>query len=258
MAVLIGAAFLLELGMNPIYAIGDIHGHLDKLDEALERIQNDGGADATVVFVGDYVDRGAQSKDVIQRIIDGQASGKNWIALKGNHDRMFELFMQSPPQHDPQLLLGMDWFNDRIGGITTLESYGVEIEREISRTFQVHAQAIDCVPAAHIAFLKSLNTYYLVGETLFVHAGIRPEIPLSAQAETDLLWIRKEFHDYQDDHEYLIVHGHTPVKNITHYGNRVNIDGGAAYGRELTPVVIEGAEICALGREGRVRLYPIK
>jgi serine/threonine protein phosphatase 1 len=114
------------------------------------------------------------------------------------------------------------------------------------------------VPAAHIAFLKSLNTYYLVGETLFVHAGIRPEIPLSAQTETDLLWIRKEFHDYQDDHEYLIVHGHTPVKNITHYGNRVNIDGGAAYGRELTPVVIEDAEICALGREGRVRLYPIK
>ena len=78
--------------MTPIYAIGDIHGHLDKLDEALERIHADGGADATVVFVGDYVDRGAESQGVIQRIIDGQTSGKNWITLKGNHDRMFELF----------------------------------------------------------------------------------------------------------------------------------------------------------------------
>ena len=76
MAVLIGTAFLLECDMTPIYAIGDIHGHLDKLDEALERILNDGGADATVVFVGDYVDRGAQSQSVIQRIIDGQTAGK--------------------------------------------------------------------------------------------------------------------------------------------------------------------------------------
>ncbi|NCV68147.1 MAG: serine/threonine protein phosphatase, partial [Rhodobacteraceae bacterium] len=68
--------------MTPIYAIGDIHGHLDKLDEALERIHVDGGADATVVFVGDYVDRGAESQGVVQRIIDGQTSGKNWVTLK--------------------------------------------------------------------------------------------------------------------------------------------------------------------------------
>jgi serine/threonine protein phosphatase 1 len=150
----------------------------------------------------------------------------------------------------------MDWFNDRIGGIATLESYGIEIERGISRTYQIHAQALEYVPAAHIAFLEGLKTYFLVHDTLFVHAGIRPEIPLSAQTETDLLWIRQEFHNYQNDHEYLIVHGHTPVQNITHYGNRVNIDGGAAYGRELTPVVIERAEIFALDRGGRVRLEP--
>jgi len=242
--------------MTPIYAIGDIHGHLDKLDEALERILNDGGADATVVFVGDYVDRGAQSQSVIQRIIDGQTAGKNWVTLKGNHDRMFELFMQSPPQHDPHLLLGMDWFNDRIGGIATLESYDIEIERGVSRTYQIHAQAVECVPAAHIAFLQGLKTHYLVGGTLFVHAGIRPEIPLSEQTETDMLWIRQEFHDYKNDHEYLIVHGHTPVMNITHYGNRVNIDGGAAYGRELTPIVIESAKVFALDRGERVPLEP--
>lgn len=242
--------------MTPIYAVGDIHGHLDKLDEALERIYADGGANATVVFVGDYVDRGGQSKEVIQRIIDGLTSGKSWITLKGNHDRMFELFMQSPPQHDPHLLLGMDWFNDRIGGISTLESYGVEIEKGISRTCQVHAQALQCVPETHIAFLKGLKTHYLIHDTLFVHAGIRPEVPLKAQTETDFLWIRQEFHDYQNDHEYMVIHGHTPVKNITHYGNRVNIDGGAAYGRELTPIVIEGAEIFALDQGGRVQLEP--
>ena len=150
MAVLIGAAFLLERDMTPIYAIGDIHGHLDKLDAALERIHADGGVDATVVFVGDYVDRGAESQGVIQRIIDGQTSGKNWVTLKGNHDRMFELFMQSPPQHDPHLLLGMDWFNDRIGGIATLESYGIEIERGISRTYQIHAQAASSCCSRHL------------------------------------------------------------------------------------------------------------
>ena len=242
--------------MTPIYAIGDIHGHLDKLDEALARIHTDGGADAMVVFVGDYVDRGAQSMGVIQRILDGQSSGKNWITLKGNHDRMFELFMQSPPQHDPHLLLGMDWFNDRIGGIATLKSYDIEIEPGVSRTDQIHIQALERVPTAHIAFLKGLKTHYLVADTVFVHAGIRPEISLNAQTETDLLWIRQEFHDYQDDHEYLIIHGHTPLQNITHYGNRVNIDGGSAYGRELTPILIEGAEIFALGRGGRVRLEP--
>ena len=149
-------------------------------------------------------------------------------------------------QHDPHLLLGMDWFNDRIGGIATLESYGIEIKRGVSRTYQIHAQALERVPTAHIAFLQGLKTHYLVDGTLFVHAGIRPEIPLNAQTETDLLWIRQEFHDYQNEHEYLVVHGHTPVQNITHYGNRVNIDGGAAYGRELTPIVIEGAEILRL------------
>ena len=104
--------------------------------------------------------------------------------------------------------------------------------------------------------MSNLKTHYLIDGTLFVHAGIRPEIPLSTQTETDLLWIRQEFHDYPNDHEYLIVHGHTPVQNITHYGNRVNIDGGAAYGRELTPIVIDGADIFALGRDGRVRLEP--
>ena len=132
----------------------------------------------------------------------------------------------------------------------------IEIERGVSRTYQIHAQAVECVPAAHIAFLQGLKTHYLVNDILFVHAGIRPEIPLSAQTETDLLWIRQDFHDYQNEHEYLIVHGHTPVQNITHYGNRVNIDGGAAYGRELTPIVIEGAEIFVLGQGGRVRLEP--
>lgn len=239
-----------------IYAMGDIHGHLGKLEHALGLIERDGGADAPVVFVGDLVDRGPQSREVIQYLIDGIAAGKDWTVLKGNHDRLFEWFMENEPRHDPHLLVNMQWFHKKLGGVDTMASYGVEVTDQ-RRLFHVHAEAKAKVPQAHVDFLKSLKTHHQVRNLLFVHAGIRPEVALEDQTETDIVWIRQEFHNYTDPHPWLVIHGHTPIEKNTHYGNRINIDGGAAFGRELVPIVIDGDQIFNLTAEGRVPLLPV-
>ncbi len=108
------------------------------------------------------------------------------------------------------------------------------------------------MPADHLEFLSTLATSYRRGEAFFCHAGVRPGIALDQQAEDDLIWIRQEFHNSDADHGALIVHGHTPVKQVTHYGNRVNIDTGAAYGRALSVVVVEDRRVYQLTAEGRV------
>ncbi|MEL7153593.1 MAG: metallophosphoesterase, partial [Pseudomonadota bacterium] len=112
---------------GPIYAVGDIHGYTDELERALELIERDGGANAETIFVGDYVDRGPDSAGVLDILIEGQAEGRNWITLKGNHDRLFEWFMEDPPRNDPHLLVGLHWFHERIGGLETMGSYGVSL-----------------------------------------------------------------------------------------------------------------------------------
>lgn len=240
-----------------IYAMGDIHGYLDKLEHALDLIAQDGGAYAPVVFVGDLVDRGPQSREVIQYLIDGIAAGKDWTVLKGNHDRLFEWFMEDAPRHDPYLLVNMQWFHDKLGGVETMASYGVEVTDQ-RRLFQIHADAKANVPSEHVAFLRTLKTYHQVDDVLFVHAGIRPEVPLSTQTETDCLWIRQEFQNYTDRHPWLVIHGHTPIKENTHYGNRINIDAGAAYGGPLVPIVIDEDQVFNLTSEGRVPLLPVR
>ena len=238
---------------TPIYAIGDIHGQLDMLKDALARIEADGGPDARVVFLGDYVDRGPDSCGVLDLLIEGQRAGRNWITLMGNHDRMFAMFMRDYPVTDAHLLVGYDWFHERIGGVQTMASYGVTVT-DSDRTYQVHERARAAVPADHVAFLNGLPAYHQEGELLFVHAGIRPGIPLEEQAENDLIWIRQEFLKDQTPHPWLVVHGHTPVDQATHYGNRVNLDAGAGYGRPLATVVFEGRQAWLLTPTGRVPL----
>ena len=107
---------------QPLYALGDIHGQFDLLQDALAQIEHDGGRDAAVVFIGDLTDRGPDSRKVIDLLIGEITAGRNWIVIKGNHDRMFGWFMQDHPKMDPELLLGMDWLVPRIGGRTTLAS----------------------------------------------------------------------------------------------------------------------------------------
>ncbi len=243
----------------PIYAIGDIHGHRDKLEQVHALIADDrareGLADAKVVHVGDLCDRGPDTRGVIDFLMAGQARGEPWLVLKGNHDRMMEMFLEDYPRQDSYLMMGWDWFHEGIGGIETLTSYGIE-PGEKERIFEFHARARDAVPEAHRAFVAGLLTSFETDEQIFVHAGIRPGIPLAEQSETDLLWIRHEFHDDKRDHGKLVVHGHTPIKAVIHYGNRVNLDTGAGYGKAVSAVVIEGRDVWLLTDQGRVRIAP--
>lgn len=239
-----------------IYAVGDIHGHLEKLLEALSRIEADGGPNARIVFLGDYVDRGPDSAGVIDVLARGQAAGREWVFLKGNHDRLFERFIDPDgPFFDPHLMVGQHWFAPALGGIETAASYGVPVPDRIRQT-ELAANLRAAVPAHHAAFLRGLiNSHHEAG-VFFAHAGIRPGIPLERQAEQDLLWIRHEFHDDPRDHGALIVHGHTPIETATHHGNRVNLDSGAAFGRHLTAAVFEDGKVWELGAQGRYPLNP--
>ena len=244
-----------------IYAIGDIHGYSAELARAHRLIAADrertGDGAATVVHLGDLCDRGPDTRGVIDFLLAGAARGEPWVTLKGNHDRLMSYFLDDEPRPDPYMLVNWSWFSDGVGGVETLASYGIEIGRK-ERIFQLHARAREAVPEAHRAFLAGLPTLYETERLIFVHAGIRPGVPLAEQDETDLLWIRAEFHDDTRDHGKLVVHGHTPVKSVTHYGNRLNIDTGAGYGRPISAVVIEGRKVWQLTEKGRDRVKPPK
>ena len=239
------------------YAIGDIHGHLDLLVAAHARIADDMaryGA-APVVHIGDLVDRGPDSAGVVEHLRAGIAAGQDWVVLKGNHDRMFTIYLDDPAAQDPGLRADLSWLHPRLGGAATLASYGVRspADRPIA---PVHADAVAAVPAAHRAFLATRPTLFQRDESVFVHAGIRPFIALHQQTETDLVWIREPFLSEPASHGPLIVHGHTALAQATHHGNRLNIDSSAAYGGPLSAVVIEGQKAWLLTDAGRVRLSP--
>ena len=239
------------------YAIGDIHGHLDLLRQAHDRIARDqaeAGA-APIVHIGDLVDRGPDTRGVIDYLIRGLAAGQDWVVLKGNHDRMFAGFVADLQFHDPGLRPDLSWLHYKLGGAETLASYGVRTAAD-RPTAAVHRDAVAAVPPDHLDFLNGLPTRFVRGDAAFVHAGIRPGIPLADQDDTDLLWIRKVFLDDPRDHGPLIVHGHTAIDWPTHYGNRLNLDSGAAYGGALSAVVIEGRAAFVLTDKGRVPLLP--
>lgn len=235
-----------------LYAIGDIHGQLDLLRSAHDLIADDMALHGSgqVVHVGDLVDRGPDSRGVLDFLIEGLAQGQDWVVLKGNHDRMFARFLRNPWEPEPGLRADLSWLHPRLGGPDTLRSYGVANagDRPIDK---VHAEAVAAVPRAHLDFLAARPTLHLAGETAFVHAGIRPGLPLEDQAETDLVWIREPFLSEGTSFGPLIVHGHTAIDAATHYGNRLNLDSGAAYGGPLSAVVIEGREAALLTPQGR-------
>jgi serine/threonine protein phosphatase 1 len=168
---------------------------------------------------------------------------------------MFEWFMQDYPKHEAYLPIELSWLNPRLGGDTTLASYGVDFNDK-NRQLVVHAAARAAVPQSHITFLRDLPLTFETDDLFLAHAGIRPGVPLADQDEEDLLWIRKEFHRDTRPHPKLIVHGHTPVDAATHYGNRVNLDTGAGYGKPLTAAVFEGTDCWRLSDAGRVALTP--
>ena len=148
------------------------------------------------------------------------------------------------------------WLHERLGGDTTLASYGVEVMGHRRET-DVHCDALAAVPQSHVDFLGSLQLTHQHEGLLFVHAGIKPGVAIADQDVEDLLWIRKEFHSHSASHPLLIVHGHTPVGEATHYGNRVNLDTGAGYGNPLTAAVFEDGRAWTLGAQGRTALGPL-
>jgi serine/threonine protein phosphatase 1 len=241
------------------YAIGDIHGHLSLLQGVHALIAADrartGDHDAPVIHLGDLVDRGPDCRGVLDYLIEGIADGAPWQVLKGNHDRMFTRFLRDPKEPEPGLRGDLAWLHPRLGGAETLASYGVRnaADRPLA---PVHAEAVAAVPQAHIDFIDARPIWLQRGDVVFVHAGIRPGIPMEAQAETDLVWIRAGWLDDPRDHGFLVVHGHTALDTATHYGNRVNIDSSAAYGGPLTAVVLEEREVFVLTTDGRVPLQP--
>lgn len=218
-----------------VYAIGDIHGRIDLLEELLARIHDDNGGNADqLVFLGDYVDRGPDSKGVIDRLTALGNSDQEVIFLKGNHEAIMLDFLNDPSEK----LHWLEW-----GGEETLESYGVE--NVLGRSGEdLAAELAKQLPAEHKLFLESLRLTHLEGDYLFVHAGVRPGVPLEDQQEEDLLWIRKRFHkaSSKERPDKVVIHGHQPTKKPIDAGWRIGIDTGACWTGRLTAVVLEGTK----------------
>lgn len=242
----------------PLYAIGDIHGHTDQLDRALSLIDADGGAVARIVFLGDYVDRGPNGRGVIDRLMAGQKQGKDWICLMGNHDLMFWRFVSRGIWQDPHIKSGKGWLHYRLGGNTTLMSYIPDLNLAegldpVTGADKVRLQAAAraAVPQTHLDWIEHGPRHFQAEGHLFVHAGIRPGRPLAEQTEADLTWIREGWIDSDADHGQVVVHGHTMLDFPRHYGNRINLDGGAGQGRPLVPAVLDHGTWFTLDEAGR-------
>ncbi len=188
-----------------VYAVGDIHGRLDLLDHLLDMIVADEAArpraNTSVIFLGDYIDRGAHSREVIERLLQGVTGGLTAHFLRGNHEAIMLRCLEGPA------LFG-NWAAN--GGLATLRSYGVDA------SFAADAQTVlselrRVLPEPHLAFLRGLKTTMEVGDYFFVHAGVRPGVPLTDQAEEDCLFIREKFLKHRGSFGKIVVHGHTPV-----------------------------------------------
>ncbi len=221
-----------------IYAIGDVHGRLDLLTRMHDEIAADrerrSARDWRIIHLGDYVDRGPDSKGVIQFLIDAGKADDRVISLAGNHDLgMLDFLAAGRP----------DSLFAQYGGVQTARSYGVELDTASPRGFSAaHRRLVDAVPPSHAEFLRSLKFTATMGDFFFCHAGIRPGVALDAQVPSDLIWIRQEFHDYPGLHAKIIVHGHTPTPEPEVMANRVNVDTGAYASGVLSALVIDGAD----------------
>ncbi len=222
-----------------VYAIGDIHGRADLLDQLLIKILADdaarGNADAQIIFLGDLADRGPGSRQVIEHAMALAQHRPDTVFIMGNHE---------------ELLLRV-WDGDRPtasifhrgGGRETLMSYGIAAEDYDSWDLgDVVDAAMRVVPKAHIDFLRCFRPAYQLGDYFFTHAGVRPGIALDDQDEKDLRWIRADFIDSTADFGAVVVHGHTIRDEVEERPNRIGIDTGAYASGRLTAIVLEGTD----------------
>ena len=225
-----------------VYALGDIHGRADLLQQMFTMIDADLAhrrpQRAIEVFLGDYIDRGPHSRETLDLLIE-RGRSRQAVFLKGNHEAYLLEVLRDPAK------LG-DW--RQFGGLQTLISYGLRPSLNpdaAERTELVQALAA-ALPTAHQQFLRQLKPKFVCGDFLFVHAGVRPGIPLGEQQESDLLWIRDEFLQSEENFGKYIVHGHTPVREPDIRPNRINIDTGAYATGNLTLLSMEGESLLAL------------
>jgi serine/threonine protein phosphatase 1 len=216
-----------------VYAVGDIHGRADLLRVLLDKIQEDAaralaGPERHVVFLGDYVDRGPNSKGVLDTLTEGPPAGFSAHHLRGNHEDMLLTFLDNPAS-------GNSWLWN--GGKETLRSYGVDPDSDLVALRDRFAAAL---PPSHLAFLRTLSLREEFGDYAFVHAGVRPGVPLSEQDPEDLLWIRDEFLTSDADFGKVVVHGHTPGRQPVLAANRIGLDTGAFSSGHLSAVVLTG------------------
>ena len=223
---------------HKIYAIGDIHGRADLLVRMAALIEADlkasPAAKPLVILLGDYVDRGLDSRAVLEHLSKGLFSA-DVVHLCGNHELMLLGFLSDP---ETAIL----WRQN--GGVETLHSYGIDVrDFRAGRDFrEVAAQFQAALPAHHLAFLKKTKLSFTSGDYFFCHAGVRPGIALEQQKEEDLLWIRQEFLQSEANFGKVVVHGHTPVMEPEIHPNRINVDTGAYISGRLTALVLEGSD----------------
>lgn len=222
-----------------LYAVGDVHGELDLLDRLLAKIAADhaehaADLDPVTIFLGDYIDRGSDSRGVVDRLLSREDSaGMERRCLLGNHEQAMLNFLENPES-------GAGWLD--YGGMATLAGYGMTPHiGAISRRdlVRLRDELAERLPPEHYEWLKALEPWVAYGDYAFAHAGIRPGRPLAAQTLDDLLWIRKPFLESRARHEKVIVHGHTITPTPLVLNNRIAVDTGAYATGVLTAVALQ-------------------
>jgi serine/threonine protein phosphatase 1 len=224
-----------------VIAIGDIHGRLDLFEELLERLTEEDvldspGVTCTLIGLGDYVDRGPDSARLLDRLIALQASGLNTVFLLGNHEDILLAALDGTAE-DGAI---RSWL--RFGGRETMASYRLPSAMVWGDDMAAIQQALRAaVPPEHVAFLRRLALTHQIGDYLFVHAGVRPQVPIEEQERKDLLWIREPFLGHRGSFGPVVVHGHSVTSAIESQPNRIGLDTGAYTTGVLSAVVLEGS-----------------
>lgn len=222
-----------------VYAVGDIHGRADLLSKLLDKIMTHAAmqtvTDRVVVCLGDYVDRGSDSKGVIDILLGRHLPATTLVCLLGNHEQLMLDFLGDPAAIGPMWL--------RNGGLETLASYGVGFDPTAPRLAALESAGVRLahqLPPRHKAFLQGLKLHHREGDYLFVHAGLVPEVKLEEQKDSDMLWMREPFLETPADYGCMVVHGHTITAEPEWRAWRIGIDTGAFSSGRLTALALIG------------------
>ncbi len=229
-----------------VYAIGDVHGRADLLSKLLDKIEADRAGleqKPSLVFLGDYIDRGLQSRQVIDTLLSDRLDAFQAYYIKGNHEDALLSFLSDPS-------FGPKWA--AYGGRETLVSYGVRPPRSLSFNAeweQAHDAFLKAIPNAHQTLLRSMPTSVQIGGYGFAHAGLRPGKKFAEQNDHDLMWIRDEFLNENGTFDVMVVHGHTPVDKPHNDHRRINVDTGAYFTGRLTAAKLTGTDVAFIATD---------